>query len=153
GFEGAFFKDQAWTLSISLLASLGVALLILPVLVTQIQQRAAAPSGLGFNRFFDAARGRYEQSLQWALRHKGLCVGAAGLVVVGGGLGFAMTEKSVLPHTKPEQVRYQVALPGNTSLKATREAAEALMRSVRPVQGRGAPARALGGYTDQTNLA
>ncbi|MEX2601170.1 MAG: efflux RND transporter permease subunit [Balneolaceae bacterium] len=36
GFEGAFFQDQAYTLSISLLASLLVALVLLPVLVVQI---------------------------------------------------------------------------------------------------------------------
>ncbi|MEX1062498.1 MAG: efflux RND transporter permease subunit, partial [Balneolaceae bacterium] len=39
GFEGAFFQDQAYTLSISLLASLLVALVLLPVLVVQILER------------------------------------------------------------------------------------------------------------------
>ena len=38
GFEGAFFRDQALTLSIALLSSLLVALLILPVLVLQVQK-------------------------------------------------------------------------------------------------------------------
>src|SRR5699024_7392640 len=51
GFEGAFFQDQAWTLSISLLASLAVALLILPVLVTQFQKEKEESSALGLNRF------------------------------------------------------------------------------------------------------
>jgi len=38
GFEGAFFRDQALTLSIALLSSLLVALFILPVLVLQVQK-------------------------------------------------------------------------------------------------------------------
>src|SRR5699024_519593 len=153
GFEGAFCEDQAWTLSISLLASLGVALLILPVLVTQVQQRGEGQPLLGFNHFFDAVLGRYEQSLQWALRNKILLAAVAGGLLVAGGFLFMMTNKRVLPQTQPEQVRYRVVLPGNTSLRATRAAAEAFIRSVRPAEGKGRPARAIGGYTDQTNLA
>lgn len=49
GFEGAFFRDQALTLSIALLSSLLVALFILPVLVLQVQKfrrrRKLAESG------------------------------------------------------------------------------------------------------------
>ena len=45
GFEGAFFRDQALTLSIALLASLLVALLIIPVLVIQFQKRRKHKQG------------------------------------------------------------------------------------------------------------
>ena len=41
GFEGAIFRDQAFTLSVSLLASLLVALGIIPVMVVSFQKRSA----------------------------------------------------------------------------------------------------------------
>ena len=79
-FEGAFFQDQAYTLSISLLASLFVALIILPVLVVQILERrkkkAEETSGesgqLNTRVFFDRLLERYESSLQSVLKTAGV---------------------------------------------------------------------------------
>ncbi|TYP93635.1 hydrophobic/amphiphilic exporter-1, HAE1 family [Fodinibius salinus] len=153
GFEGAFFKDQAWTLSISLLASLGVALLILPVLVTQVQKEEQQSSVLGFNRYFDRLRDRYEKSLQWALQHKGLFLGIMMVLLVLAGLLLITVTKSVLPHTEPKQVRYQVQLPGNTSLQTTRQAAESTIRQTMSLKANDRSIQVLGGYTDQTNLS
>ncbi|MCW9708205.1 efflux RND transporter permease subunit [Fodinibius salsisoli] len=154
GFEGAFFQDQAWTLSISLLVSLGVALLILPVLVTQFQKKGEEGSSVfGFNRFFDRMRDRYERSLQWALRHKGLFLGSMLVLLIGAVYIFMLVHKNVLPETKPQQLRYQVRLPGNTSLHATQQAARSLLGQLKSVKEEGRPIRILGGYTDQTNLS
>jgi HAE1 family hydrophobic/amphiphilic exporter-1 len=153
GFEGAFFKDQAWTLSISLLASLGVALLILPVLVTQVQSKGDASSLLGINRFFNGVRDRYENSLQWALRNKAPFLGGMVILLIVSAFLFMGVQKNVLPETKPQQVRYQVRLPGNTSLNATREAAESLVRQLQNVKAEGRSIRVLGGYTDLTDLS
>ncbi len=154
GFEGAFFQDQAWTLSISLLASLGVALLILPVLVTQFRKKEGDYSTvLGFNQFFNRLRNRYEDSLQWALRRKGLFFSGMMLLLIGAGFLFTSVTKRVLPETEPREVRYQVRLPGNTSLHTTREVAESLIRKVAAKKAEGRSTRILGGYTDQTNLS
>jgi HAE1 family hydrophobic/amphiphilic exporter-1 len=153
GFEGAFFQDQAWTLSISLLASLGVALLILPVLVVQVQKQGQGASLLGFNQFFDRIRDRYEESLQWALRNKKLFVGGMLLLLVAAGLLFTGVTKNVLPETKPSQQRYQVRLAGNTALQSTRQAAENMVRRLQPVKAEGRSIQVLGGYTDQTNIS
>ena len=151
GFEGAFFKDQAWTLSISLLASLLVALLILPVLVVQVQKSASSKSLLGFSGYFDRLRVRYEASLQWALGNRGWFVG--GML---GLLGLAVwqfygIDKSILPASEPEQLQYRVRLPGNTSLHSTMQAAIALTEQASP-DNKGS-AQVLGGFTDRTNLS
>jgi hydrophobic/amphiphilic exporter-1 (mainly G- bacteria), HAE1 family len=53
GFEGAFFRDQAFTLSVSLLASLLVAIGILPVMVVMVQRRKGRnPVNLGVKEGF-----------------------------------------------------------------------------------------------------
>lgn len=153
GFEGAFFKDQAWTLSISLLASLGVALLILPVLVTQVRSEGEGSSLLGFNRLFNRIRDRYEQSLQWALRRKGLFVGGMAALLAIAALLFIGVQKNVLPETEPQQVRYRITLPGNTSINSTRQAAESFVRRLQDVKAGGRSIQVLGGYTDLTNIS
>ncbi|MDZ7715118.1 MAG: efflux RND transporter permease subunit [Balneolaceae bacterium] len=130
GFEGAFFKDQAWTLSISLLASLLVALLILPVLVVQVQKSKSGRSLLGFSGYFDRLRDQYEKSLQWALGKKGWFVSGMILLLIGSGMLFLGLNKSVLPESEPEQLQYRVRLPGNTALHTTQQAAEALIRAI-----------------------
>src|SRR5699024_8293388 len=146
GFEGAFFQDQAWTLSISLLASLAVALLILPVLVTQFQKEKEESSALGLNRFSNRIRDRYEQSLQWALPRQRLFLGGMAVLLATAIYLFLLVPKSVLPETEPQQLRYQVRLPGNTSLHGTRQAAESLVDRLHDVKDEGRPIRVLGGY-------
>jgi len=150
GFEGAFFKDQAWTLSISLLASLGVALLILPVLVVQVQKREGKSQVLGFNTYFNKLRDAYERSLQRSLRHGGWVLGGMLLLLAVAAYQFLTLKKSILPESEPTEVQYQVRLAGNTAIQSTREAAAALMQTVPKKEGE--PMQALGGYTDQTNL-
>src|SRR5690625_7982593 len=73
GFEGAFFRDQAYTLSISLLSSLFVALVILPVQVVQLlgktQKDHIAEGGeLEVRPFFNRLRGWYERRLETILK-------------------------------------------------------------------------------------
>jgi len=153
GFEGAFFKDQAWTLSISLLASLGVALLILPVLVVQLQKNRSGRSLVGFNRFFNKVREAYERSLQWALRRSGWVFGVMILLLAGAVMLFGGVSKNILPETEPDEVRYQVSLPGNTSLRATREAAVSLTNRIMPVASDSGSIQIMGGYTDQSDLS
>lgn len=153
GFEGAFFEDQALTLSISLLASLMVALLILPVLVVQVQKsRQGEGAGTNFSGYFNRVRDRYEKSLQWALQRKGRFVLGTLLLMAGTVYLFMQVDKSVLPETEPQEVRYRVRLPGNTSLQSTREAAMALdmhlLNNVSGISG----IQELGGYTDESDL-
>src|SRR5690606_21144330 len=70
GFEGVLFRDQALTLSISLLASLLVALTVLPVLVMMVQRKKQAIAPMKSTR---ATRGMlyvqesYEKALDWSL--------------------------------------------------------------------------------------
>jgi len=149
GFEGAFFKDQAWTLSISLLASLIVALLILPVLVIQVQKSASRKGLLGFSGYFNRIRDRYEQSLQWSLQKRSWFVGGMISLLAFSGFLFLNLNKGVLPESEPERIQYQVRLPGNTSLSSTREAAEALERYLASREN----VQSMGGFTDQTNIS
>lgn len=159
GFEGAFFKDQAYTLSISLLASLFVALIILPVLVVKVlekrKEKAAegADGQLNTRRFFDRMLNRYEESLQFALRKPAGILILALALLIAAGASFIFAGKSMLPEDEPSMVAWRVQLPGNTSLHSTLQASEAVRYRLQQ-QGLGhGQIQVEGGFTDQTNLA
>jgi hydrophobic/amphiphilic exporter-1 (mainly G- bacteria), HAE1 family len=154
GFEGVLFRDQAATLSISLLASLLVALTVLPVLVTMVQSKredtiiAKKSPTLGMmTRLQDS----YEVLLTWSLSRPYLswmvlCLGfALGLVL------FMTLPKSVLPTTDPQQLHYRISLPSNSSLATTRLASKTIQDEFL-MDPSFKKILVMGGYSDQTNL-
>ncbi len=161
GFEGAFFQDQAWTLSISLLASLFVALIILPVLVVQILERrkkkaAAENRGSGqlnTRQFFNNMLEWYEESLQRVLKRPIWMFTFAAFLTAAAGYAFMTVPKTMLPEDEPSLVTYRVQLPGNTSLPSTLQAADALKLRLQQAGLGGGRIQMEGGFTDQTNLA
>jgi hydrophobic/amphiphilic exporter-1 (mainly G- bacteria), HAE1 family len=156
GFEGVLFRDQALTLSISLLASLLVALTVLPVLVTIVQRKGKpgkvdhakglAPAGMM------ALQRQYERLLIWTLPRPMLM---AAFVFGGLSIGlilFMTMPKSLLPITEPAQVRYRVSLPSNSSLATARSAAtgvQSLLSTLPDIRN----TLIMGGYSDQSNVS
>jgi len=162
GFEGAFFQDQAYTLSISLLASLFVALVILPVLVLQILERRQRKAShddlkgdgeLNTRKFFNNMLEDYENSLQRVLKRPIWIFTVATFLIAAAGYAFMVVPKTMLPEDEPKLVSYRVQLPGNTSLSSSLEAADALMLRVQNAGLGDGRIQMAGGYTDQTNLA
>lgn len=162
GFEGAFFRDQAFTLSISLLASLLVAIGILPVLVVTIQKKRSekkkTDSGIvieektRFTRGFDKVLLFYESVLERALAAPFVSILITLIMASLAVLAFYQLPKGMLPETEPTSVDYRINLPGNTSLVTTRSSAAGLVNTVQSLTGT-SNILTMGGYTDQTNLA
>lgn len=161
GFEGAFFQDQAWTLSISLLASLFVALIILPVLVVQILERRKKKADLkgegsgqlNTRAFFNNMLHWYEGSLQRVLKRPLLMFVFATFLIAAAGYAFITVPKTMLPEDEPSLVTFRVQLPGNTALTSTMQAADALKLRLQQAGLGDGHIQIEGGYTDQTNLA
>ncbi|MEX0928162.1 MAG: efflux RND transporter permease subunit, partial [Balneolales bacterium] len=153
GFEGAFFRDQALTLSISLLASLLVALMILPVLVLKFKGDSPDrhTASTVFTRAMDRALGTYEAMLGYSLKNPLPVVGCFLLAAVLAILAFLYIPKELIPSTEEQKLRFRVTLPGNTALFSSRHAAVSLSEQL---QGTGSTndILVLGGYTDETNL-
>lgn len=155
GFEGVLFRDQALTLSISLLASLLVALTVLPVLVTIVQRKRTTGAVTDVNGFAPAGmtmlQRQYERLLVWTLPRPWLIV-----AIVLGGLAigaylFTILPKSMLPITEPSQVRYRVSLPSNSSLSTAKSAASGVQSLLSTLPDIG-NILIMGGYSDQSNI-
>lgn len=162
GFEGAFFRDQAFTLSISLLASLLVAIGILPVLVVTLNRGRKQSDGstivlkkddkTRFTKGFDRILIIYEQVLEKSLSKPFLVVGITLILATVAIISFYILPKGILPKTEPTAVEYRINLPGNTSLLTARESAASMVQLINTAIG-AENILAMGGYTDQTNLS
>ncbi len=156
GFEGVLFRDQAMTLSISLLASLLVALTVLPVLVTIVQRGHNARSKPASIRSAPAGmhmlQRQYERLLAWTLPRPVLMSSFVAASLAIGAVLFLVLPKSMLPLTEPSQVRYRVSLPSNSSL-ATAKAAAAGVQSLMATLPSMGSTLIMGGYSDQSNLS
>jgi len=152
GFEGAFFRDLAATLSFSLIASLLVALFILPVFVAQISKDSASKGLLSrVSTGLDNVVMAYEQNLGRVIQRP-LPIILTALVLLGGaGFAFMTIPKAVLPADEPAKVDYLVSMPGNTALRSAKEASKEITNILQERTDR-ANILSLGGYTDNTNL-
>ncbi len=78
GIVGLIFREFIVTLSVSILISLVISLTTTPMMCSLLLQRKneSKPSRFGqaFDRAFDDFRGKYERTLDWALRHPRLII-------------------------------------------------------------------------------
>jgi len=152
GFEGAFFRDLAATLSFSLVASLLVALFILPVFVVQLSKEADSKGILhkvsaGLDRVIVA----YEKNLGNVIKKPVPILIIALVMLIGAGFAFMTIPKAVLPPDEPASVDYLVSMPGNTALRSAKNAAVDISEIIMKETGQ-TNILSLGGYTDNTNL-
>jgi HAE1 family hydrophobic/amphiphilic exporter-1 len=122
GIAGAFFRDQALTVTMSLLVSVAAALLLQPVLAARVLRlNSGVPVGPFkiFDRFFQTVHVVYHRTLVIALKQPALMLG---LLVVGlGAAGFVAfnLERSFLPERSQGDMRLQLELPAGTPLVET----------------------------------
>ncbi len=127
GIAGEFFRDQALTVTISLLVSIFVALLLQPMLSAHILKTPSARPPAFFRPFdtgFERMRHGYHGLLVRVLDHKGTFFFGLGLL-----LAFAVFLGSKMPLAfMPERTRgdftLTMELPPGTPLQVTRHTAE-----------------------------
>lgn len=152
GFEGAFFRDLAATLSFSLIASLLVALFILPVFVAQISRKSKSGGTLSkVSAGLDAIVMAYERNLGKVIQKPFPLVLFAIVLLAGAGFAFMTIPKAVLPADEPSTVEYLVSMPGNTALRSAKQASVTVSNILSERTDR-TNILSLGGYTDNTNL-
>ncbi len=122
GIAGAFFRDQALTVTFALVISIATALLLQPMLSARVLKlNTSAPKGpfKVFDRMFRALYGFYHRRLEAALRRPWIMVGA--LVV---GLAIAAVvgmnlHRTLMPARASGDLRIDLELPTGTPLEET----------------------------------
>ena len=132
-------------MAFSLLASIGVAVTLLPVLAGRWGEDGGGrpsriPGGVGrlfarpldaFDRGFTRFAAAYERLLAAGMRHRGATLGVAFLLLlVGLGIGLSL-ERSVLPDVDQGAFRARMELARGTPLERTADEAARLERTLR----------------------
>jgi HAE1 family hydrophobic/amphiphilic exporter-1 len=124
GIAGAFFRDQALTVTFSLIVSVFAALLLQPMLSAHIlSRRVGSPRGLfrlfqvAFDKFYHSYHNRLLAVLRWP--KLALSILVIGLIAVG--LLGIMLPRSLMPQRSSGDLRVDLELPSGTPLEETAE--------------------------------
>jgi len=119
GAAGELFKDQAWTVAFSLLSSLAVALLVIPMLCSRfLKERVEAHSERPVEKpaiRFDW----YAAVLEGALRRRWPIVGLAAVLVAVAVALLPVIGSEFIPRAGTEAFSIQLTLPEGTELTRT----------------------------------
>jgi HAE1 family hydrophobic/amphiphilic exporter-1 len=126
GIAGQLFKAFGATVFFSLAASLLVAFTVVPMLSSKI---FAFGRGVGEEQergVYPSIRNFYGKALSWSLRHKGIILGGAFLILIFTGVLFGRLGKEFMPDMDVGMYQATVAMPKGSSLAATMSVASRL---------------------------
>ncbi|WP_070121804.1 efflux RND transporter permease subunit [Bacillus marinisedimentorum] len=115
GITGEFFLPFALTIVFALLASLLVAISIVPILAKFSFKKVPKEEKEGILQRF------YGSSIRWALNHKGIVIGLSILLLGGAGALVPSLGFTFLPNEEQKTLVAGVKLPSATSLERTNE--------------------------------
>jgi HAE1 family hydrophobic/amphiphilic exporter-1 len=134
GLAGQLFGDVSLAVTFALLASLVVALTMLPLLAARWAKHGAGPGSpvllahlfAGFDRSFDRFAQWYHRTLMRALDHRGHVAAAAAGAVLGAIVLGVMLDRSLLPRVDQGALAARLELPAGTPLEETARLAGSL---------------------------
>jgi hydrophobic/amphiphilic exporter-1 (mainly G- bacteria), HAE1 family len=131
GAAGELFKDQAWTVAFSLLSSLAVAVLVIPMLSAKFLKSTRSLPAVAPVRF-----PRYRRLLEKLMDHKWKVIGATALLMAGSFLLIPKIGSEFLPKADTRAFTVDVRLPEGTEIERTADAIESMERIAREALGK-----------------
>jgi HAE1 family hydrophobic/amphiphilic exporter-1 len=151
---GALFGELALAIAFSLLASLVVALTLLPVLASRLggggdggpmrqrmraalalartrAGRAVDPALSAFERGFTGLAARYEHALEWSLDHRQAVLAGTGMIFLVTAVIGLLLPRDVLPEVDQRSFTARLTLPLGTPLEETERVALGMDRWLR----------------------
>jgi len=120
GLAGQLARGLALTVTAALIASLVVAMTIVPMLASLLLSSQGPGTSLGQEgRWFVRFKHRYENSLHWCLRHRGQVMGVMALAVLLSGAGFVFVGKEFMPAQDSPLLMGKLSFPVGTPLAET----------------------------------
>lgn len=133
GASGELFKDQAWTVAFSLICSLAIAILVIPMLYTWIygkkERKSIQVKGV------EIANGKYAILLGKILDKRHLVISASLILLVVSGFLFTQIGSEFMPQTASREFYADVKLAEGTRLErtyATLQSIESTLREMLP---------------------
>lgn len=129
GITKQLFVDLALTLGYSLLASLIIALTLVPAMASGMLRNVKQRQ----HKWFDQFLAGYQRLLSWALRRKVLVLGLALVLLVVSVAATVQRGFSFMPETNMPQLSLRIEMPEEADLEAKAEMADAVMEKVQSV--------------------
>lgn len=128
GAAGELFKEQAWTVSFSLLSSLFVAILLMPMLASRyVRKPSSRQTSLKINGY-----GRFVGKL---LKHRYAVVLSALAIVVGSYMLIPSLDMEFMPKADSKEFSTYITLEPGTRLKSTDNAAATIENMITELAG------------------
>lgn len=128
GAAGELFKEQAWTVSFSLLSSLFVAILLMPMLASRyVRKPSGRQTSLKINGY-----GRFVGKL---LKHRYAVVLSALAIVVGSYMLVSSLDMEFMPKADSKEFSTYITLEPGTRLKSTDNAAATIENMITELAG------------------
>ena len=120
GLTRELFTDMVLTLSYALIASLIVALTLVPALAGKLLAHARPQSETAFTRFMP----KYKKSVLWAVNHKAVTLLTAVALLIASGAAVIARGFTFLPDMEMEQMMVTLTMPEGSSFADTTAAAD-----------------------------
>jgi len=130
GASGELFKDQAWTVAFSLISSLFVAILVIPVLVHRFFKKPPAFTGKGSVKFK-----WYPAVLSKIIDRRWIIISVATLLVAASILLIPLVGSEFMPSTDIREFSLELKLPEGTQLDRTATTVKTVEQMIRDVLG------------------
>lgn len=125
GVAAMLFREQALTVTYSLLASLVVALLLIPMLSARFL--GEPPKSMMDDNGDEVPRNPYVKMLSACLRFRGLVLISGVLTLAASVLLGAAIPREFLPRTEVRQIGLRITAPSGTPIEATRDIARSVL--------------------------
>lgn len=130
GITKQLFTDLALTMTYSLLASLLVALTLVPAMASGLLRTVAPHRSLLLERIYP----RYRQALRWALSHKAAVLGGAAALLVITGAAAVSRGFAFMPEVDMNNVSITVTMPEDCDLEQAKALADEVVRRAMTVE-------------------
>ena len=141
GMTGQMFRDLCITVTVSLLASLAVALTIVPMLgarlITSKKSKRLAPFEDFFNKHFHSkVNSIYEKILTYSIHHKNrVLIPAISIVLAIIAIGLIFIGKEGFPEADEGQFRASVRMPVGTRMEQTSSFIDRMENDIKEIVG------------------
>lgn len=124
-----FLRLFPWTITISLMVSLVVAMLFIPFVEYKLIKKGLKqdPSdGKKSFRLLDVVQSNYEKALKWTFRHPALTIGGGVAVFIASLLLFTTLPKRMMPVADRDQFAVEIYLPQGKALQQTAQVCDSV---------------------------
>jgi len=152
GLAALFFKELILTISFAIIASLLVAITLVPMLSAMLfkyeeeHHKKRSPMVLRVEAWLLALNKQYRSLLLWTTKHRLIVMGTLVLVFVGTLMLFSRLGSEFLPYMDDGRIRIRAVLPPSTSVTRTNELSKQLEDVVRTMPVTESVFTVAGGY-------